>query len=107
MSSPIYAPAAEDDLVGIAAFIAQDSPAAARRWIQEIRETCDLLVENPLLGEERPEFGVSGCRRISVGAYVIFFRTMENNLVVARVIHGSRDLTNLYDLLQATNALTP
>jgi len=96
MAKALYAPAAEEDLLHIAAFIAEDSPRAGRKWVQTIREKCDLLAANPGMGEERPGFGVAGCRCFSVGSYVVFFRPMQRGGVeVARIMHGSRDLRNL------------
>jgi len=95
MARVIYAPAADDDLVNIAEYIARDKPEAARRCVQTIREKCDMLAAHPTMGEERSGFGVLGCRCFSVGDYVVFFRAMEPGIEVARIVHGSRDLTNL------------
>jgi toxin ParE1/3/4 len=95
MARVIYAPAADEDLVDIAAYIARDKPEAARRWVQTIREKCNSLARNPELGEERTGFGVPGCRSFSVGNYVVFFRAIPGGIEVARIVHGSRDLRNL------------
>jgi len=32
---------------------------------------------------------------VSVGVYVIFFRPTENGVEIARVVHGSRDLSRI------------
>lgn len=95
MSRVVYALEAENDLVGIADYIAQDKPEAARRWIQGIRETCETLATHPEMGELRSDFGVASCRSLSVGNYVVFFRPVESGIEVARVVHGSRDMRNL------------
>lgn len=95
MSSVFYSLEAENDLVGIADYIARDKPEAARRWVQRIFETCQTLAVQPSLGVVREEFGVVGCRSFSVGNYVIFFRPKDVGIEVARIIHGSRDLRNL------------
>ena len=95
MAKVIYAPEADDDIFGIVEFIARDKPEAARNWMRKIRETCDSIATQPKLGEERPGFGVPGCRSFSVGSYVIFFRVIEDGIEVARVIHGSRDMRNI------------
>lgn len=95
MSDVVYAPKAENDLVGIADYIARDKPKAARRWLQKIRETCETLATKSELGELRSEFGVPGCRSFSVGNYVVFFRQVESGIEVARVVHGSRDMRRL------------
>ncbi len=99
MAKVIYAPAADDDLVAIAGFIARDKPSAAREWLQTIRQKCALLATNPEMGEQRPSFDVPGCRCFSVGNYVIFFRAIDGGIdggiEVARIVHGSRDIRNL------------
>jgi toxin ParE1/3/4 len=95
MPRVVYSPAAGDDLVDIAGFIAHDKPSAARKWVSTLRDRCELLAMNPDLGEQRPGFGVVGCRCFGVGNYVIFYRAVDNGIEVARIVHGSRDLENL------------
>lgn len=95
MANVIYAPKADDDLLGIVDYIARDKPRAARDWLAKIRQTCELLATQPEMGELREGFGVPGCRSFSIGNYVIFFRTAKGGIEVARVVHGSRDMRNL------------
>ena len=95
MATVIYAPEADDDLVGIVDCIALDKPRAARDWLARIRQTCETLATQPEVGEIREGFGVPGCRSFSVGNYVIFFRPIDSGIEVARVIHGSRDMRNI------------
>ena len=95
MAKVTYAPEADDDIFGIVAFIARDKPEAARNWMRKIRETCVTIATQPNMGEERPGFGVPGCRSFSVGTYVIFFRVIEDGIEIARLIHGSRDMRNI------------
>ena len=95
MATVIYAPQADDDLIGIVDYIARDNPKAARDWLAMIRRTCETLATQPEMGEVRAAFGVPGCRSFSVGNYVIFFRASESGIEVARVVHGSRDMRNL------------
>ena len=90
-----YALEAEQDIVGIAEFIAGDNPEAALRWLQTIREACMTLATQPEMGELREGFGVPGCRSFSVGKYVIFFTGAGDGIQVARVVHGSRDMRNI------------
>jgi len=95
MSRARFSADAEADLLAIVEFIAQDNSNAAREWLGLIRERCELLAQHPLTGESRPGFGVAGCRSVSVGIYVIFFRPTPDGLEIARILHGSRDLGNL------------
>jgi len=43
VATVIYAPEAEDDLIGIVDYLARDKPRAARDWLAKIRQTCELL----------------------------------------------------------------
>ena len=95
MPNVIYAPDADDDLLGIVEYISRDKPDAARNWLRTVRETCETMVGQPGMGEVRPGFGVPGCRSLSVGNYVILFRPIDDGIEVSRVIHGSRDMRNL------------
>ena len=92
MSEATFSEVAEADLLDIAEFIARDNPIAAREWVDAVRQRCHLLSQHPLMGESRPGFGVAGCRSISVGLYVIFFRPSASGVEIARILHGSRDL---------------
>ena len=94
MPRVIYSPEAERDLSGIVEHIAEDNPAAARRWLQRMCEACEVLASQPEVGELRPDFGVAGCRSFSVGNHVIFFRSADGGIEVARVVQGRRDMTN-------------
>ena len=95
MPAVIYAPEADDDLEGIVDYIARDKPTAAREWLAKVRATCQILAENPQVGEVREGFGVPDCRSFSVGNYVVFFRPVDDGIEVSRVIHGSRAMRNI------------
>jgi toxin ParE1/3/4 len=81
---------AEQDLADIWSYVAEDaSYATADRLIDAIFDRFELLVEQPLMGRTRPEFG-EGVRSIVVESHVIYYR-YEQEVLVARVLHGRRD----------------
>ncbi len=82
---------AEQDIAGISDYIAKRNRVAAINMLDRIDETCQLLAQNPELGEFRKGFGVPGCRSFTVSRYVIFFRPNSNGIDVARILDGSRD----------------
>lgn len=86
---------AEEDLDSILEYIARDKPEAAIRWVQTIREKCQLLAEHPELGERRPEFRTGQFRSSLVGKYVIYYRPIPGGVQIARVVRGDRDVRNL------------
>ncbi len=88
----VISPSAEADLRSIKENIASDKPAAAIKWLDGIHKTFAMIDMHPEVGENRTEFSVKGCRSLTYGRYVIFFRRSEVGIEIARVIQGSRDL---------------
>lgn len=81
---------AEKDLDDIWSYIAEDAGLeTADRLIDAIFDRFELLVEQPRMGRNRPEFG-EGVRSIVVENHVIYYRH-EQDVLIARVLHGRRD----------------
>jgi len=80
---------AEEDLIGIWVYIAQDNPDAAREQLREIEDQLRLLARSPLLGVEQPKLS-DAVRRLVVGSYLIFYQPLEDGVEVARIFHGAR-----------------
>ena len=86
-----FSPAAEEDLLDIAVFIAQDNPARALTFVDELESKCDALGHAPGIGTSRPELG-DGVRMLPHGRYLIFYREVNKGLRIERIMHGSRDI---------------
>ena len=95
MSSYRYSSAANSDIEEIAIYILDLNPIAARRFLDALEETCELLAEQPLIGRPRPEFG-EGLRSFPVGNYLVFYTPAVAGIDVARVIYGGRDLPGFF-----------
>ncbi|HEY2760508.1 MAG TPA: type II toxin-antitoxin system RelE/ParE family toxin [Pirellulales bacterium] len=95
MSKYDLSPLASADLDQLLDFIARDKPIAAVSFMQRIRRTCELLADNPQMGELRSDLVVVNARSFTVGNYIIFFRPMIDGVEVVRVVHGSRDIRHL------------
>jgi toxin ParE1/3/4 len=76
-------PRADLDLDSIWNFIAADDIRAADRRINRIGEVFHMLVENPLVGRERPELR-KDLRSFPVGSYVVFYVPLSDGIEVAR-----------------------
>ncbi len=87
---------AEADLEEIGDYIAADNPARAVSFVREIREHCRRIAPAPLAYPARPELG-DAVRSCSHGRYLILFVPEEREVLIVRVVHGSRDLPNLLD----------
>jgi toxin ParE1/3/4 len=86
---------AEEDLIELWLYIAQDNPGAADRLLDEIEDKCLLLAANPRLGPARPDIAPD-CRSFPVGRYLILYRLIPDGIEVVRVVQGSRRLEDLF-----------
>jgi toxin ParE1/3/4 len=95
MSRILKTSRAELDLVEIGVYIARHNPAAAERLLDRFDEICRMLARQPLIGEIRDELEPE-LRSFPVGNYVIYYRPMPDGVCVFRVLHGARDVTELF-----------
>lgn len=86
---------AEEDLLQIWLYIAQDNPKAADRLLDQFGEKCALLASSPLIGTPCPELAHE-LRFLIVGNYVLFYRADRDCVTVIRVLHGARDIGGLF-----------
>lgn len=95
MSVLRFRPPADQDLDDIWAFIAEDDPTAASRFVHFIEERCSLLAENPMIGRSRSALA-PGLRSFPAGDYIIFYVPIENGVEIVRVVSGARDIEALF-----------
>jgi len=88
---------ASSELDDIWSFVAAQSSSAevADRLIETIVDRFFLLSRFPEIGRNREEDLRTGLRSFSVGAYVIFYRIDGKDVLILRVIHGSRDIARM------------
>jgi toxin ParE1/3/4 len=78
-----------------------ESVELAERYFTAVDETCALLIKQPRIGGFY-DSGISelaGLRRIPVKGfenYLIFYLPHSGGIDVIRVIHGARDIENLF-----------
>ncbi len=87
---------ASRDLEEIEDYISRDNPDAAARLILLVREKCALLSQQPGMGRDRSDV-LSGLRGFPVGNYVIFYQPVDDGIEIVRVLHGARDIPELFD----------
>jgi len=86
---------AEEDLIEIWSYIADDNSEAADQLLDEIDEICNTLADTPQAGRIRGELSPN-MRSLHVGNYVVFYRPSDDGIIVIRVLHGARDLPELF-----------
>ena len=89
-------PRAREDLLEIWSYIAEDSEENADGFIDKIHETMELLAGQPGLGRHREELA-PGIQSFPVGRYIIFYRVLSNAIEIVRVLHGARDIENIFE----------
>lgn len=83
---------AERNLEAIAAFIAEDDPGAAEKWIDRLLERAELAAATPLAGRIVPEVGRPDVREVFVRTYRIIYRVESRGVFVLTVAEGHRRL---------------
>ena len=91
----VIAPAARQDLEDIWAYIGEESPAYADEMIDRLAGAAQQMTDHPELGRPRDEFA-PGLRCFPIGRYILFYRVREDNIEIARVLHGARDLDAIF-----------
>ncbi len=90
----ITAPA-EADLDDIAAWIANENPDRAARFVEELWERCRSLGIRPRRFPVAQAIGGQAVRKLGHRGYLIFYLILEDRVEVARIVHGSRDWARL------------
>lgn len=96
MKSLDISPAARADLADIAGYIAADNPERALSFIAELETRAMQAAERPLSFPARNDIS-PGLRSASYGRYLVLFRDLPDRVRVVRVLHGARDLTQVFD----------
>lgn len=84
---------AQQELIQIKWYIAQDSEFYANKTINEINKRIDYLLLFPEMGKvinERQEI-----RQIIYKSYKILYRFNSNKVYILHIIHHSRNISNL------------
>lgn len=84
-------PQAEEDLVQIWQYIAEDNEGAADRLLDRIAGVARKLAAHPDAGRSRPELAI-GLRSFVIGSYVLFYLTNRTQFVIVRVLSRYMDI---------------
>lgn len=95
MAEVALAPQAEQDLLEIWLYIADDQPVHADRFLDRLETAAQRLAAFREIGTDRPELG-EGLRSFPVERYMLYYRARPDGIEVVRVLHASRDLTLLF-----------
>jgi toxin ParE1/3/4 len=85
---------AEEDLIDIWTYIAQDNMQAADTMLDDIEQRCKLLAEFPHMGQMRPDIALE-LHHFPVGRYLILYRPITDGIEIVRVLFAGRQLSEL------------
>jgi len=81
-----------DDLNRLRAFIAKDSPQAARRIGEALRRSILGLTDQPQMGQKLEE--PADVRRWIAGPYVVHYVIDKQTITILRIWHGREQRTS-------------
>ncbi len=96
MSRYILTAQAKLDLKEIKNYIGRNNLIAAKRFVEEFREQCQLIVKFPEMGRSYEEIA-PGLRGFPIGNYnIILYRQIQEGIEVNRLLSGYRDIESLF-----------
>jgi toxin ParE1/3/4 len=92
---------AMDDLEEIVLYIAQNSKTAALKMHDEIVQKASGLSLFPKIGRPVPDVKMknAGYRMLLIKPYIAFYKIIDENIFIYRVVHGASNYPLLYDKL--------
>ena len=94
MPEPQISPEAEADLDDIDDYLFELDSDVADRFATEFGNRFQLLAERPHLG--RSSSYAPNLRRFAMPPYIIFYRPIEGGVEIVRVLHGARNLGEVF-----------
>jgi toxin ParE1/3/4 len=96
MSAIYKRPLAQEDLIEIWEYIADDSIDRADAFIDIIDGKLRTLAAQPMMGRARDEL-MAGLRSFPVGRYILFYELVTDGIALVRVLHSARDIPSQFE----------
>lgn len=94
-----FLPESQDDVDDIVRYFDHRSESVGDRFFAAVHKTVEMLRRHPEMGTVlRSALGKTTRLRtiIDFKKYLIFYRVENDTLLIVRVLHGSRDYSNLF-----------
>lgn len=93
----IWSPSAKFDLNDIGAFLAEDRPSSAKRFVKVLLQSVEILADFPESGRIVPEFGDPSIRELIRRPCRIVYRIDRErcNIEIVRIWHSARGIPEL------------
>src|SRR5690349_6795588 len=96
MSAIYKRPLAQEDLIEIWEYIADDSIDHADAFIDIVDGKLRTLAAQPMMGRARDEL-MAGLRSFPVGRYMLFYELVMDGIALVRVLHSARDIPSQFE----------
>jgi toxin ParE1/3/4 len=96
MADVVFSSFAESDLENVFNYAAEFCVDSARKFIKELMEKFKLPAENPKLGRSQDNF-IFNLRSFPYKTYTIFYFPTESGVEIYRVLHGARNIEDLFE----------
>jgi len=83
------------DIGAIGEYISRDSPLHARRVVEEIFATAELVADQPMMGRPVPEASSPQIREHFIYSYRLIYEIRGETVYILGVIHGRRLLESV------------
>ncbi len=88
----VWSPLALERIGEIAAYIAEDNPAAARKWVDDVFARAENLLVFPEGGRHLPEIRRPDLRELVMGNYRLIYRIKAQETAILTVRHFKQKL---------------
>lgn len=83
------------DLDDISTYMSDFSLPAAANFLNSFERKCEALTQFPKMGKIYENL-LPDLRGVPIDGYIIFYRIVEDNIEVIRVVSGRRNLRNIF-----------
>jgi toxin ParE1/3/4 len=90
-----WSPRSQRELHDIQAYIYENSPHYAQRFVRQLIQRVEKLVNFPESGERVFTGSLLGCREILFGNYRIFYRFDNQLIEIITVFHAARSMDDM------------
>lgn len=91
----IFSPRARNDFEDILKYIGKSDPESALEFVNRLESICKRIARLPGLGRKRDDLG-PGIRAFPVDRYIIFYKALDFEVEIVRVLHGARDIESVF-----------
>jgi len=81
---------AQDDLISIGKYIAEDNLVNAKKWIKKLRARARKITDAPMSGRVVPEFENNNIREVLLGNYRIVYLVQNETILIITVFEGHK-----------------